>query len=136
MAEDGGNGTATALSSDRAEEIDVKPSATTIQVRCPAELLIKLDGWRRAQPDAPTRAIAVRRLTEQALAGTDNRQHSSASKRKAADMAGTELDRLGDQQASGEERAHRKRHLIRGPQEFRNMRRDQPKKKRPNTRRE
>ena len=105
----------------------MKPSATTIQVRCPAELLIKLDGWRRAQPDAPTRAIAVRRLAEQALAGSGDRQHSSASKRKAADMAGTELDRLSDQQASGKERAHRKRRLIKGPQEFRDMRRDQPK---------
>lgn len=49
------------------------------------------------------------------------------SKRKAAAMADKELDRLGDQQASGKERAHRKRRLIRGPQEFRNIRRDQPK---------
>ena len=53
----------------------------------------------------------------------------SGSKRKAAAMADKELDRLGDQRASGEERAHRKRRLIRGPQEFRDIRRDQPKKK-------
>ena len=91
-------------------------------------MLISLDEWRRAQPNMPNRAAAIRRLAQQALAGTaDMRQHSSASKRKAADMAGSEVDRLGDQQASGEERAHRKRSLIRGPQEFRDMRRDQPK---------
>jgi hypothetical protein len=107
----------------------VKLSTTTIQVRCPAALLIKLDGWRRAQPDAPTRAIAVRRLAEQALAGTGSRQRSSGSKRKAADMAARELDSLGDYKATGEPRADRNSRLIKGPREFRNIRRDQPNKK-------
>jgi hypothetical protein len=38
-------------------------------------------------------------------------------------MAGQEIDRLGDQAATGEQRASRKRRLIRGPKEFRDMRR-------------
>lgn len=108
----------------------VKPSIAAISVRCDQKMLISLDEWRRAQWDTPNRAMAIHRLAQQALAGTaDARQRSSASKRRAADMAGRELDRLGDQQASGKERADRKRRLIKGPQEFRDMRRDQPKTK-------
>jgi hypothetical protein len=42
-------------------------------------------------------------------------------------MAGREIDPLGDQAATGEERAHRKRRLIKGPREFRDMRGDVPK---------
>lgn len=106
----------------------MKSGITTISVRCDQKMLIRLDVWRRTQRGAPSRATAIHRHAEQTLTGTTaTRQHSSVSKRKAADMAGRELDRLGDQQASGKDRAHRKRRLIRGPQEFRGMRRDQPK---------
>jgi hypothetical protein len=49
------------------------------------------------------------------------------SQRKAAEMAGREIDRLGDQAATGEERAQRKRRLIKGPPEFRDVRGDLPK---------
>jgi len=49
--------------------------------------------------------------------------------RKAADLAGEEIDRLGDQAATGEERASRKRRLIKGPREFRDIRADRPKPK-------
>jgi hypothetical protein len=44
-------------------------------------------------------------------------------------MAGRAIDQLGDQTATVEERAHRKRRLIKGPREFRDVRGDQPKKK-------
>jgi len=53
----------------------------------------------------------------------------SAGRKKAAKMAGREIDRLGDQTASAKERAHRKGQLIKGPREFRDMRRDLPKTK-------
>jgi hypothetical protein len=49
------------------------------------------------------------------------------SQRRAAEMAGHEIDHLGDHAATGEERAKRKRRLIKGPQEFRDMRGDLPK---------
>jgi hypothetical protein len=49
-------------------------------------------------------------------------------RRKAAELAGRAIDALGDQSATVEERAHRKRHLIKGPREFRDVRCDQPKK--------
>jgi hypothetical protein len=44
-------------------------------------------------------------------------------------MAGREVDRLGDPTATSEERAQRKRRLIKGPREFRDMRGDVPKTK-------
>jgi hypothetical protein len=51
------------------------------------------------------------------------------SRRKAAEMAGREIDRLGDQAATSKERTQRKRSLIKGPREFRGLRRDLPKAK-------
>jgi hypothetical protein len=50
------------------------------------------------------------------------------SQRKAAEMAGREIDRLADQSATSEEQAQRKRHLIKGPRESRDMRGDSPKR--------
>lgn len=50
------------------------------------------------------------------------------SQRKAADMAGREIERLGDPAATSQERAKRKRRLIKGPREFRDVRGDLPKK--------
>ena len=41
---------------------------------------------------------------------------------KASEMAGQEIDRLGDPLATDEERQLRKRTLIEGPQEFRDIR--------------
>jgi len=51
-------------------------------------------------------------------------QLSKGAKRKAAKMAGREIDRLGDQTATREERARRKRRLIKGPREFRDIRKN------------
>jgi hypothetical protein len=50
------------------------------------------------------------------------------SQHKAAEMAGREIDRLADQSATNEEQARRKRRLIKGPREFRDMRGDLPKR--------
>lgn len=46
---------------------------------------------------------------------------------RAAVMASREIDRLGDRTATEEDRASRKRRLIKGPKEFRDIRDDQPK---------
>jgi hypothetical protein len=103
---------------------------TTISVRCNQKILIGLDEWRHAQRDTPSRATAILHLVEQALAGTTAaRRRSSGGRLKAAEMADKELNYLGDQKASGAERAHRKHRLIKGPGEFRDIRRDQPKAK-------
>lgn len=49
---------------------------------------------------------------------------------KAADLAGDVIDQHADRSATFEERASRKRRLLKGPKEFRDMRRDQPNTKR------
>ena len=46
---------------------------------------------------------------------------------KASEMAGEEIDRLGDPLATDEERQIRKRRLIEGPQEFRDIRSNRAK---------
>ena len=45
-----------------------------------------------------------------------------ANKAKASEMAGREIDLLGDPSATDEERELRKQRLINGPQEFRDIR--------------
>src|SRR5436190_15874485 len=48
---------------------------------------------------------------------------------KALDLADQEIDKLGDQSASAEERQTRKRRLLKGPKEFRDIRDHFPKPK-------
>ncbi len=38
------------------------------EMRYPPELLVRIDEWRRIQPDLPPRAEAIRRLVELGLA--------------------------------------------------------------------
>jgi hypothetical protein len=83
-----------------------------------------LDAWIAHQQPSPSRTEAIRALLQRALAA-----ESSASRNrtkgapKAAQMASSEIDKLGDRTATNEERADRKRKLILGPKEFRGMRR-------------
>jgi hypothetical protein len=101
-----------------------------IGIRLHKPLLSALDGWIVGQESAPSRPEAIRRLLEQALATAAASGPSKAgSRRKAAEMAGQAIDRLGDQTATVEERAQRKRRLIKGPRELRDVQDDQPKKK-------
>jgi metal-responsive CopG/Arc/MetJ family transcriptional regulator len=37
------------------------------QMRVPSDFLVKIDEWRRQQPDLPNRSEAIRRLVELAL---------------------------------------------------------------------
>jgi hypothetical protein len=90
-----------------------------------------IDEWRRRQHDAPSRAEAIRRLVELALAGMQpTRRRGPKAKSKARDLAGQEIDKLGDPSATDEERQQRKRRLLKGPREFRDFRSDLPKPKR------
>ena len=78
-----------------------------------------IDEWRRQQEDLPSRTEAVRRLVAIALVGSDTRPMASAAQDKAADLASHEIDKMGDQSATDDQRASRKRHLVKGPREFR-----------------
>jgi hypothetical protein len=99
-------------------------------IRLSDELRTKVDAWALRQEDQPPRSEAIRRLIEQALAPTTSlRQRSPESRRKAAELAAEEIDRLGQPSDSSEEHARRKRRLIKGPREFRGVRGNQPKTK-------
>jgi Arc/MetJ-type ribon-helix-helix transcriptional regulator len=100
------------------------------EVRLGKAILTALDEWRRRQRNFPSREVAIRLLVERSLADsttTTARQPGKGGRRKAAEMASREIDRLGDQSATDEERTRRKRRLIKGPREFRDVRADRPK---------
>jgi hypothetical protein len=99
-------------------------------VRLQPRQLASLDAWIGRQESAPSRPEAVRRLIDQALAseGAD-RPTPKAAVRKASKLAARELEALGDTGLPPEEQDRRKRALIKGPKEFRDVRADLPKKK-------
>jgi hypothetical protein len=109
----------------------MKAKPKRVAITLGASFLKSVDEWRRKQRDRPSRAVAIRRLAERG--GLANsiipRRRSKGSRLKAAEMAGQEIDRLGDQAATNEERARRKRQLIKGPREFRGVRADWCKNK-------
>ena len=87
-----------------------------------------LDSWIADQPDHPSRPEAIRRLVDQALANTpDRRPTSKGTARKASELAAREIKGLGDKSQPVAEQQRRKRRLIRGPEEFRNIRADRLK---------
>jgi hypothetical protein len=110
------------------KETDRRPAAghdhPAVTLRLLPELKLKVAAWANRQGDKPSLSVAIRRLVEKALAGTIAPRQPSKGARKATEMAAREIDRvLGDETATGEERASRKRRLLSGPKEFRDMRR-------------
>jgi hypothetical protein len=100
------------------------------RMRVSDKFLKSVDAWRRKQEGGPSRAEAIRRLVEQALAGGSSaRQRSKKTAQKASNMAAREIENLGDASQPMEEQQRRKRALIKGPKEFRNIREDLPKGK-------
>jgi hypothetical protein len=99
-------------------------------VRLPPNLSEAVDIWAGKQDDKPGRSEAIRRLVEMGLAGTAGhvvrRSEKNAAKAKA--LAADAIDRLADKAAPTEEQASRKRRLLKGPDEFRDVRVDRPKK--------
>jgi hypothetical protein len=102
-----------------------------VPVRLPVELIKTIDKWGRSQADlATSRSEIIRRLVELGLAvSTPTKPTSSREAAKASDMAGRQIDKLANPAMPEEERRARKRRLIKGPREFRDVRGDQPKPK-------
>jgi hypothetical protein len=79
-----------------------------------------------------SRSEAIRRLVELGLgkpgSGQNARLTGKDHAERAKELAGTAIDRLVEPAASVEEKATRKRRLIKGPSEFRETRVDRPKK--------
>jgi Arc/MetJ-type ribon-helix-helix transcriptional regulator len=95
-----------------------------VGTRMPHDFIRRIDAWAK-QNTGGSRSEAIRRLIDQALAGTNApRQLSKAAARKATEMAAREIDRvLGDQSETDDERDSRKRRLLSGPIELRDIRR-------------
>src|SRR5580692_1255824 len=100
-----------------------------VGVRLPREMIEQIDEWSK-QSGAETRSEAIRRLVELGLARTRPMPRwSPKAASKASDLAARQIDRLGDSSATDEERHARKRRLLKGPREFRDIRGDLPKPK-------
>ena len=98
-------------------------------VRLAVDLRRRIDAWAAEQPDAPGRSEAIRRLAEIALAAASPAPTPKKTVAEARRLAGAAIDRLLDKSTPPKEQAKRKRRLIKGPPEFRDMRADLPKAK-------
>lgn len=119
----------------RSKAVPRKTSAGTAEqgraVRLTPELLDQVDAWALSQKQRPNRSEAVQLLVKTALEGLRDRpmRESPESNRespriRAKDLASDALDRLADTGATSEDRASRKSRLMKGPEEFRKVRRD------------
>ena len=96
-----------------------------MSLRMPMELTAAVEGWAARQSDTPPRSEAFRRLVEMGLASSAlSRPHSAKTRAGAADLASKTLDRHTDQSATPLEQQSRKRRLLKGPKEFRDLRKD------------
>jgi hypothetical protein len=99
-------------------------------IRLSKNLRASVDRWTRQQPDKPSRSEAIGQLVEHALAGPKHGGRRSAEATAGASaMAGHAIDELTDKTAPGAEQARRKKRLLQGPKEFREMRRKARKAK-------
>jgi hypothetical protein len=100
-----------------------------VMVRLEADQFEALDAWSAQQKPVPSRPEAIRRLFELGLtvkapaeAGTNQ-----VRQQRARELAVDAIDKMGDSAASSEERAQRRRRLTKGPEEFREVRKDRSK---------
>ena len=91
-------------------------------IRLSSEMRENVDAWSARQSDEPGRSEAIRRLVELGLASAQRTGARTNKATKASELAGQEIDRLGDPTATDEERQLRKRRLLKGPKEFRDIR--------------
>src|SRR4051794_25456913 len=99
-------------------------------IRLPEDMRVRVEAWATKQRDTPSRSEAIRRLVEHGLAAVHAAKPiNKKSAAKAAGLAGKMVDHLSDQSAPADVREKRKRRLLKGPSEFREMRTDLPKTK-------
>ena len=97
-----------------------------VGVRISDETRSRIERWAAKQTGKPGLSEAVRRLVEIGLAGAKpvRRFISKVAGAKAKQMAGREIDQMVDKSAPPDVQAKRKRRLLKGPSEFREMRKD------------
>ena len=115
------------------------PTGKGIQVgeRWHPSELAAIDAWIASSRDKTlTRAHAIRRLVALGLRiKTESRGKSEDTKgrrdtkQRARELAVGAIDELSDTAATPEVQASRKRRLVKGPEEFQNVRSDRPNRK-------
>ncbi len=96
--------------------------------RMPHGLIAEVDAW--ATTNGATRSEAIRRLVELGLTiRTKSKQGSTARAERAKELASKTIDNLTSATPESGEKARRKGNLIKGPEEFRQVRVDRPKLK-------
>jgi hypothetical protein len=92
-------------------------------MRLSEELRERIDAWAEKQTGQPGRSEAIRRLVEIGLdGGKPARRRSAKSAERAKQLAAKTIDRLMG--TASEEAASRKRRLLKGPEEFHEVRVD------------
>jgi hypothetical protein len=101
-----------------------------IGTRWPEGTVAAIDAWAAAQDDEPARSEAIRRLVELGLGLTVKTKSVPSERQRAAlaDLAAKAIDSL-TVEAPDDEKASRKRRLLKRPEEFREDRVDLPKAK-------
>jgi len=98
-------------------------------MRLSDEFIASVDAWAAKQDDQPGRSEAIRRLVERGLkAAKPFAKTSKRTSAKVKELAGQAIDAVADPRASTEEQAERKRRLLKGPEEFLDLRRDHKNK--------
>jgi hypothetical protein len=100
-------------------------------VRMDDVLTSAIDHWRGKQSDELSRPEAIRRLVELGLTvrATKPKQAPATRADRAKELASKAIDKLTGGASDDDEKARRKRRLIKGPEEFLEVRVDRPKAK-------
>jgi Arc/MetJ-type ribon-helix-helix transcriptional regulator len=99
-----------------------------IAARMPQDLIAQIEAWAAANDTS--RSEAFRTLVELGLDTIKPPAQTTAKTAdKAKELAGDAINHMADKFASADEKASRKRRLISGPEEFRDVRVDRPKEK-------
>ena len=105
-------------------------SAPPVALRLPPSLLSEIDTWAERQSIGLSREDAIRRLIEKGLGGARlATRHNTKIAAHASKVASQTIDSIVDKSAPPQEQESRKRRLLKGPQEFRDMRSDLAKPK-------
>ena len=104
--------------------------APQIGLRLPPDDLAAVDAWiaKRKEPDL-SRPEAIRRLVELGLTVKTKSAPSERQRAALADLAAKAIDSLTVGTADSDEKASRKRRLLKGPEEFRAVKVDRPSRK-------
>jgi Arc/MetJ-type ribon-helix-helix transcriptional regulator len=98
-------------------------------IRLPPKLTAAIDKWAE-ENGVSSRSEAIRRLLELGLAASQPlRWRNLEAASRALELAAQEIDKLIDPSTPDEERKTRKRRLLKGPKEFRDIRGDFSKPK-------